>query len=305
MRHCIAFSAIALLAGTAAVAHADPKDDVVAAAKKLNDSSSYSWTTTTSGGMGGGTVSGATQKDGYTTTTFAMRDDTYTGVVQGDKAAVKTADGWKSTEEIMSQDNGGGGGGGGGGGFNPDRFAAMRVRALRTPGDQAVEWSSKLENVQKTDDGYTADLPADFAQQMMAFRGMGGRGGRGGRGGNGGPGGRGGNGGNGGAGGGGPGGPGGAASGPAGGAGGAGGPPGGGPQFSNIKGSVKIWLKDGVITKTETHITGTVTFNGNDRDIDRTTTTEISDLGSAKVDVPDEAKAVLEGKTAAPATAPS
>ena len=41
----------------------------------------------------------------------------------------------------------------------------------------------------------------------------------------------------------------------------------------------------------ENHATGTVTFNGNDRDIDRTTTTEFSNVGSTTVTIPDEAKA--------------
>lgn len=68
---------------------------------------------------------------------------------------------------------------------------------------------------------------------------------------------------------------------------------GGGPDVSNAKGSVKFWVKDGVISKYEVKVQGTVSFNGNDRDIDRTTTTEITDVGSTKVEVPDEAKKKL------------
>jgi hypothetical protein len=36
-----------------------------------------------------------------------------------------------------------------------------------------------------------------------------------------------------------------------------------------------------------------MTFNGNDVEIDRTTTTEIKDVGSTKVEIPDEAKKKL------------
>jgi hypothetical protein len=67
-----------------------------------------------------------------------------------------------------------------------------------------------------------------------------------------------------------------------------------GPTTSDAKGSVKFWLKDGVLAKYEFKVTGKVSFNGNDRDVDRTTTTEIKDIGSTKVEVPEEAKAKLK-----------
>jgi hypothetical protein len=65
---------------------------------------------------------------------------------------------------------------------------------------------------------------------------------------------------------------------------------GGGAEISGAKGSIKLWVKDGVLSKLETKVKGTVSFNGNDRDIDRTTTTEIKDVGTTKVTVPEEAK---------------
>jgi hypothetical protein len=66
------------------------------------------------------------------------------------------------------------------------------------------------------------------------------------------------------------------------------------PDITNAKGSVKFWIADGKLTKYETHISGTVSFNGNDRDIDRTTTVEIKDVGTTKIEVPDDAKKKLE-----------
>ena len=66
---------------------------------------------------------------------------------------------------------------------------------------------------------------------------------------------------------------------------------GNGPEVSNAKGEVKLWVTDGVLSKYKVHVTGTVSFNGNDREVDRTTTTEIKDVGSTKLDVPAEAKA--------------
>lgn len=65
------------------------------------------------------------------------------------------------------------------------------------------------------------------------------------------------------------------------------------PQASNAKGWVKFWVKDGELSKYEFKVTGKVTFNGNDRDVDRITTVEIKDVGTTKVDVPEDAKKKL------------
>lgn len=67
-----------------------------------------------------------------------------------------------------------------------------------------------------------------------------------------------------------------------------------GPTVSDAKGSVTFWVTDGKLTKYQTHVTGTVSFNGNDRDVDRTTTTEIKDVGTTKVEVADDAKKKLQ-----------
>jgi hypothetical protein len=68
---------------------------------------------------------------------------------------------------------------------------------------------------------------------------------------------------------------------------------GGSPAVTNPKGSVKFWLKDGLLTKYEFKVQGKVDFNGNEMDVDRTTTVEIKDVGTTKVDVPEEAKKKL------------
>ena len=62
---------------------------------------------------------------------------------------------------------------------------------------------------------------------------------------------------------------------------------------SNPKGSVKFWLKDGALTKFEFKVTGKVDFNGNEIDVDRATTVEVKDVGTTKVNVPEEAKKKL------------
>jgi hypothetical protein len=63
--------------------------------------------------------------------------------------------------------------------------------------------------------------------------------------------------------------------------------------ITNPKVSIKVTCKDGMVTKLENHATGTITFNGEDHDIDRTTTTDFTDVGTTTVTIPDEAKAKL------------
>jgi hypothetical protein len=67
-----------------------------------------------------------------------------------------------------------------------------------------------------------------------------------------------------------------------------------GPTVTNAKGSVKFWLSNGKLAKYQFHLQGAVSFNGNDRDVDRTTTVEIKDVNSTKIEVPDEVKKKLQ-----------
>ena len=67
-----------------------------------------------------------------------------------------------------------------------------------------------------------------------------------------------------------------------------------GPAISGAKGTAKFWVgADGVLTKVQYHVEGKMTVNGEDRDIDRTTTVDIKDVGSTKIEVPADAKAKL------------
>jgi len=65
------------------------------------------------------------------------------------------------------------------------------------------------------------------------------------------------------------------------------------PEPKNAKGSVKFWIKDGGISKYELKQQGTVRFGDNDRDLDGTTTVEIKDVGTTKIEIPDAAKKKL------------
>ena len=63
---------------------------------------------------------------------------------------------------------------------------------------------------------------------------------------------------------------------------------------ADAKGSAKFWVKDGVLSKYEFNVQGTMSFGGNDVPVNRTTTVEIKDVGTTKVEVPEEAKKKLQ-----------
>jgi hypothetical protein len=61
------------------------------------------------------------------------------------------------------------------------------------------------------------------------------------------------------------------------------------------KGSVKFWLRDGVLSKFEYTVQGTMKLPNSDEEskISRTTTVEIKEIGTTKVTLPDEVKKKL------------
>jgi hypothetical protein len=65
------------------------------------------------------------------------------------------------------------------------------------------------------------------------------------------------------------------------------------PEPKNAKGSVKLWTKSGLLSKYELKLQGTMNIGGEDRDVDRTTTVEIKDVGTTKIEVPEAAKKKL------------
>jgi len=231
MFRTVMLGAMALVAPAAMAA--DAAQDVTDAAKKLGDAANYSWKTTSENAGGGGfnaTIEGAAEKDGYTSLKMTFGDNNIEVAVKGGKGALKTEDGWKSSEEAANDENG------------PGRFLAAIVQNFKAPAAQAQDIVSKTKDLKQADDAYTAELTEEGAKQLATFR----------RGNN-----------------------------------------ANGPQISNAKGTIKFWVKDGTLAKMEYHIQATMTVNGEDRDIDRTTTTEIKDVGSTKVEVPDDAKKKL------------
>jgi hypothetical protein len=66
------------------------------------------------------------------------------------------------------------------------------------------------------------------------------------------------------------------------------------PAVSGAKGSAKFWIKNGTLSKFEYNVQGKVTRNDQEREVNRTTTVEIKDVGTTKVELPAEAKDALK-----------
>jgi len=252
----------------AASARADVKEDVVAAAQKLADSESYSWTTTAegAGGAGAGGAEGKTQKGGLTVLTLNLRDAQATVIFKGEKGAYHTeAEGWQSVPAAGAGAGAGGGGGGGaaaagGGARQPAQVIANLIRTYRPPAAQALNLAGKAQDLKQADDGcFTGTLGAEDAKSLLQRRG-GRRGG-------------------------------GAGDGAGDGAGAGAGA--GGPEIRDAAATVTFWTKDGVLTKYRFNVQGVMTVQGEDRQINRTTTVEIKDVGATKIEVPEEAKAKM------------
>lgn len=71
---------------------------------------------------------------------------------------------------------------------------------------------------------------------------------------------------------------------------------GGPPEVTDAKGSVKFWIKDGKLSRYVFKVTGKTTDRDqNPVDIDRTTTTEIKDIGKTTISVPDDVLKKISG----------
>lgn len=63
----------------------------------------------------------------------------------------------------------------------------------------------------------------------------------------------------------------------------------GNTTIADASGKAKFWVKDGTLSKMEYNLKGTVSRDGNDTKMDRTTTVEIMDVGKTKVNAPEAA----------------
>jgi hypothetical protein len=246
---------VAALATT--FAYAAPTDDVAAAAKKLGDAPNYSWTQTreiVNSQFTPGPVNGQTEKGGFTVVTREFGGNTNQTVAKGDKVVLQNFQtGEWTTREEMMAQFANRGGGGGGG--------APAAGGGRGPGagGRGGRGGGGMFGVQTPAEDISALLPGvkDLKSSEGALVGDLNEEG--------------------------------AAQQLSAGAFGRGGqtPP------KNVSGSVKIWLKDGAVAKFQVHVKGTVAGRDGEQERDMTTTTEIKDVGTTKVTVPEEAKKKL------------
>jgi len=251
-------STLALVAGSAVVCYADAKGDAEAAADKLASGGNYSWKTTveSAGGQGQGQGRGGGFGGGNAEGKTAG-GVTATTFQIGDNSRTIYRKGDKTVmqnqdgEWQTGEEMAAARGNGQGQGRGRGRGGAGGAGAA-LPAETVKDMISKTKSLTMADGVYSGDLTEDAAKAAMTG---GGRGGRGGRGGN-----------------------------------NAGGAGGGGPQVSDAKATIKVWVKDGTISKYTSHVTGkTTNRNGDEINVDRTTTTEFSNVGSTKVDVPADA----------------
>jgi len=136
----------------------------------------------------------------------------------------------------------------------PGRWVARMVQNLREPVTDAKDLVSKVKEVKQEGGNYKATLDETAAKELMSFRGFGRRGGGGG------------------------------------GQGGGGGAP---PEVTGAGGSVTFTVTDGVLTGYELTLTGRMTFNGEERDVNRTTKVAFTGVGSTTFDIPEAAAGLL------------
>jgi hypothetical protein len=248
-------STLALVAGSAMVCYADAKDDATAAADKLG--TNYSWKTSVenAGGGGGG---GGGRGGGF--------GGPNEGKTAGGVTAITTQQGGndrtiyrKGDKTVMQNQDGewmtmeemAAARGGGNGG---NGGGARRGGRGGPQGAQMLPAETVKDLISKTKSVTMADgaVSGDLTDEAAKASLMGG--GRGGR------------------------------------RGGGGGNAAAAPEITDAKATIKVWVKDGAISKYTSHVTGKVKIGDNDpREVDRTTTVEFSNVGSTKVEVPADA----------------
>lgn len=259
--------ASALLAAVLpAAALAGPKEDVAAAAKKLTEAENYSWTTTTEmgggNGGGGGGGGGRNFRPGPVEGKTLKSGITFTTMKFGDNTSETFA---KDGKFVTKRD---------GAWKTPQELAAERSAdgggngggrgrggfgggAFRNLKSPAEQAAETASKIEKFEEKDGAIIGTLSPEAVKGLLTFGGGGRRGGAGGDG----------------------------------------GNRPEPKDTSGTVTYWLKDGAIAKVQTHVKGTVSANGEDREIDRKTTTEFSAVGSTKLEVPEEVtKKLAEAK---------
>jgi hypothetical protein len=138
-------------------------------------------------------------------------------------------------------------------GQGPGRFVAWMIQNLKEPAGEAKDLVAKATELKSENGSIHGTLGAEAAGQMMRMGG-GRRGGGGGGGGGGGP------------------------------------TP---PEITGAAGKVSFTVANGVLTGYEISLTGSMNFNGEDREVNRVTKVEFSGVGSTNFDIPEAAAGII------------
>jgi len=245
---------LSIVFALAASLYAGPSDDVAAAVKKLADAPNYSWTTTmeiANSQFPAMPSEGVADKFGFSIVTRSFNGNTSQTVRKGEEVVMQNRDGdWVTMEEMRAQFGGGNRGGGQGG--QGTQGGGNRGGSGRGFGGGLFGGGGNLPAV----------TAAHFATGLKNLKVDGD-----------------------------------VITGTASGdeasallamPGGRGGQ-GQGPRYSLVE--VKFWVKAGALVKYSVHSVGKFnTPDGEEREMDSTTTTEIKEVGTTKVEVPADAK---------------
>jgi hypothetical protein len=159
-RRCVIAVLIVLSARTALVS-ASSQDDIRAAIQKVADASNYSWTVVSVDRFRSVDSDGKVQKDGLTYLHFDEGDGGIYAYIKGDRIAVKLPQGeWQTIDEAVKAE-------GANGQPSEMRSIADGLRSLPTPIAMAQKRYKDLTNIQKTDDGYSADLTPEEVREFF------------------------------------------------------------------------------------------------------------------------------------------
>ncbi|MEK7685844.1 MAG: hypothetical protein AAB466_10520 [Verrucomicrobiota bacterium] len=252
VKRYVLFGTMAALAGSLLATCSGPKNDITSAIKMLAEKDNYGWTATVEGTDG----SGGRFRHGLTEGKTEKHGFTVlftTARTNTFEVVLKGGQGVIKTPDgwkTLAEASAGDGGQ-----RNPYRSVTRIFQNFKVPAAQAEDLVAKAKRLKKSDDAYTGNLTEEAVKELLAL----------------------------------------------------GARPGGevlnellalgarvvgraASARGNAKGSVKFWIKDGLLVKYEVKVQGTINPNGKDVYFDRTRTVEVKDIGTTKVEVPDEAK---------------
>ncbi|MDB6052614.1 MAG: hypothetical protein JWN25_137 [Verrucomicrobiales bacterium] len=165
MKTTALFSILSL--GTLVLTAAEPKDDLKSAFDNLNKKANYSWSSKSE--IEGlqftpPTIEGKTEKDGYTLVSVKSDQASAEALSKGTKAVAKTADGWKTAEQMAAAAQAGGGGG-----FNRATMMPNTAIRAKAPGAEFGPLMGKIKSAKTEGDMISAELTDEGAKELASF----------------------------------------------------------------------------------------------------------------------------------------